>query len=196
MAKRTLFKPELSFTNWKEQTLTQWSFVFWGRSNVGKSTLINALTERKNLAFTSKKPGKTQAIHFYEATPSAYYLVDLPGYGYAQLNQKQISRFTNLTVDFLTDLKIKKFVFVLIDSKIPWQKIDLTVLNQLKTWNVEFGIILNKVDQINQFKLQQKIQEAYAWTTTVFAFSFRNQTTIYLTAIRAFIQEWIKTDEH
>ncbi len=192
MPKKATFKPELSFKNWKNQTLTQWSFVFWGRSNVGKSTLINALTARKKLAFTSKKPGKTQAIHFYETTPSGYYLVDLPGYGYAQLTQKQISQFTNLTVDFLTNLKIKKFVFVLIDSKIPWQKIDLTVLNQLKTWNVQFGIILNKVDQINRAKLQQKLQEAYAWTTTVFPFSFRFQTATYLADLQLFIQEWIK----
>ena len=192
MANRVVFKPELSFKHWKTQTLAQWSFVFWGRSNVGKSTVINALSRQKQLAYTSKKPGKTQAIHFYEVTPHQYYFVDLPGYGYAQLSQTQISAFTNLTVKFLTNPAIKKFVFVLIDSKIPWQKIDLTVLNQLKTWQVQFGIILNKVDQIKPHQLQTKLQEANAWTATVLPFSFRDETARYLAAIETFIQEWIK----
>ncbi len=192
MKDNVVFKPDLSFQNWKTHPIQQWSFVFWGRSNVGKSTLINHLTHRKQIAFTSKKPGKTQAIHFYEVNPSNFFLVDLPGYGYAKISQKSIAAFTNLTVEFLTNVKIKKFVFVLIDSKIPWQKIDLMVLNQLKTWQVPFGIILNKVDRINHHQKQIKIQAASAWTDNVFCFSFRTKTLESIHQIQTFMHNWIK----
>ena len=187
-----LFRPDLSFRVWTERRLTQWVFVVWGRSNVGKSTFINTITHRKQIAYTSKTPGKTQSIHFYEVVPARYYLVDLPGYGYARLSQHQRQQFTKQTVAFLTSQTIKKHVLVLIDSRLNWQANDQLVLEQLQNWQIPFSIILSKVDKITLWQRQVKYRESLTWTPRVFYFSNRSPKLHHLTKLQTFLETWVQ----
>lgn len=121
-------------------------YAFVGRSNVGKSSLINSLVERKKLAKTSGTPGKTQLINHFLINDS-WYLVDLPGYGYAKVSKQQRAQFTDMISNYLCLRKSLMNVFVLVDSRIPPQRIDLEFMLFLGKQGLPFSIVLTKLDK-------------------------------------------------
>ena len=136
--------------------------AFAGRSNVGKSTLLNALTGRKNLARASNTPGRTQEINYFDLG-GAMRLVDLPGYGYARASRKDVERWTALTRDFLRGRAALRRVCVLVDSRHGLKPPDLEVMSMLDEAAVNYQIVLTKVDKIKPTALtfvQTKIAEA------------------------------------
>ena len=135
-------------------------YAFIGRSNVGKSSLINMLTNRKNLAKTSRKPGKTQLINHFIIN-DVWYLVDLPGYGYAQRGKEGREKIQTIIEDYILERAELTNLFVLIDCRHEPQKIDLEFMAWLGENAVPFAIIFTKTDKISKGKLQANIQ-AYA----------------------------------
>ncbi len=127
----------------------QWAlpeFAFIGRSNVGKSSLINVLTERRELAKVSDAPGKTKLINFFVIN-GAWCLVDLPGYGYAEVGRQRRLEFNESVADFLSGRRNLRCVFVLIDSRLPPQPIDLEFLRWLETCVTPYALIFTKTDK-------------------------------------------------
>ena len=121
-------------------------FAFIGRSNVGKSSLINALCNRKDLAKTSSVPGKTQLINFF-GVGDRIHLVDLPGYGYAKVSKKKREDFEGIISDYLLKSPNLYIVFVLIDASIPPQRIDLDFIQWCGFHRVPIGIVFTKTDK-------------------------------------------------
>lgn len=121
-------------------------FAFIGRSNVGKSSLINALTHKKDMAKTSAKPGKTQLINFFDIEGQIN-LVDLPGYGYAKVSKKLREQFEGIITDYLLRSESLFIVFVLIDAAIPPQRIDLEFVAWCGVHRVPIGIVFTKTDK-------------------------------------------------
>ena len=132
-------------------------YAFIGRSNVGKSSLINMLTGRKGLAMTSATPGKTLLINHFLINDS-WYLVDLPGYGYAKRGQKQQEELTRIINDYILERQQLTSLFVLIDSRLEPQKIDVDFINWLGENSVPFGIIFTKADKLGRGKLGLNVQ--------------------------------------
>lgn len=140
-------------------------YAFIGRSNVGKSSLINMLTNHKGLAKTSASPGKTQLINHFEVESSAsaksptekWYLVDLPGYGYAKLSQSTRRRWEQMIDNYLRKRENLVHVFVLIDSRHPPQKIDLEFVGRLDKWQVPFTIVFTKSDKEKPGVVQRNV---------------------------------------
>ena len=126
-------------------------FVFLGRSNVGKSSFINALTNRKNLARTSSKPGKTIAINFFEIDKK-FYFVDVPGYGYASRAKDTRQDFGKYIEEYLVDNKNLKMTFLLVDSKVGPTNDDKLMFNYLKYLNLPITIIGTKADKVGTTK--------------------------------------------
>ncbi len=125
-------------------------YAFIGRSNVGKSSLINMLCNKKALAKTSSAPGKTQLINHFEVTSGArqkWYLVDLPGYGYAKVSQSSRRRWEQMIENYIRKRENLTCLFVLVDSRHEPQKIDLAFINQLGNWEVPFAVIFTKADK-------------------------------------------------
>ena len=144
-------------------------YAFIGRSNVGKSSLINMLTQRPKLAMTSATPGKTLLINHFLVN-KAWYLVDLPGYGYAQRGKKMMDKIKNLIEHYVLEREQMTCLFVLIDSRLEPQKIDLEFIEWLGENGVPFAIIFTKADKqgiqktresVNRFlnKLQEQWEE-------------------------------------
>ena len=131
-------------------------YAFIGRSNVGKSSLINMLCDRKDLARTSNTPGKTQTINYYLINKS-WYIVDLPGYGYARVSKTMREDWRTMIQHFLVERTQIRCVFVLIDSMIPPQKIDLGFMNDLGENNIPFVIAYTKTDRLNKVETQKNI---------------------------------------
>jgi GTP-binding protein len=129
-------------------------YGFVGRSNVGKSSLINCLVEQKNLAKTSSTPGKTQLINHFLIN-EAWYLADLPGYGYAKVSKKQRSAFTGMIADYVLDRKNLMNLFVLVDSRHTPQKLDLEFMEFLGVKGVPFSIVFTKTDKVTQKQFSQ-----------------------------------------
>lgn len=123
-------------------------FAFVGRSNVGKSSLINMLTGRKELAHTSRKPGKTQCINFFKIN-ECWYLVDLPGYGYAKVSKAKQLDFNQDVSRYLTERACLKQVFLLVDSQLEPLEQDLHFAQWLQQCNVPYSLILTKTDRIS-----------------------------------------------
>lgn len=123
-------------------------FAFAGRSNVGKSSLINALVNRKNLVKTSKTPGRTQQINFFDLD-SRLYLIDLPGYGFAKASKKIIHVWNKLIEAYLKGRVQLKRVYVLIDSRHGLKPLDLKTLDLLDEAAVSYQIVLTKIDKIS-----------------------------------------------
>jgi GTP-binding protein len=131
-------------------------YAFIGRSNVGKSSLINMLTNHKNLAKTSGKPGKTQLINHFKIN-SNWFLVDLPGYGYARVSKKTKEVFQEFITDYFEKREQLVCAFVLIDIRLEAQKIDLEFINYLGEIEVPFCIIFTKADKISKGKVDAQI---------------------------------------
>ena len=124
-------------------------YAFIGRSNVGKSSLINMLVERKKLAKTSSTPGKTRLINHFKINDQ-WFLCDLPGYGYAKVSKKERESFAKMIEKYATQRANLVCFFVLIDARIPPQQIDLDFIEWLGDSQLPFVIALTKVDKINQ----------------------------------------------
>jgi GTP-binding protein len=131
-------------------------YAFIGRSNVGKSSLINMLTNHKNLAKTSGKPGKTQLINHFKIN-SNWFLVDLPGYGYAKVSKRTKEVFQEFITDYFEKREQLICAFVLIDIRLEAQKIDLEFINYLGEIEVPFCIIFTKADKISRTKVDSHI---------------------------------------
>ena len=130
--------------------------AFIGRSNVGKSSLINMLTQHKGLAKVSATPGKTRLINHFTINNS-WYLVDLPGYGYARTSKSTRGSFAKIITDYVFKCEKMHFLFVLVDSRLEPQKIDLEFIEQLGMNGVPFGIIFTKADKLSKTQLQRSI---------------------------------------
>ncbi|SIN78622.1 ribosome biogenesis GTP-binding protein YihA/YsxC [Halodesulfovibrio marinisediminis] len=130
-----------------------------GRSNVGKSSLINALAGRKNLARTSSTPGKTQSINFYRVEPWQYYLVDLPGYGYAKVSKADRQKWAELINKYLISTPGLKALAVLIDSRVPPQQIDIELTSYARQIDLPLIPILTKGDKCKQSERVAKQNE-------------------------------------
>lgn len=158
-------------------------YAFIGRSNVGKSSLINMLTNNKNLAKTSSRPGKTQLINHFKINQN-WFLVDLPGYGYAKTSKTTKAMFQKFIVDYFEKRTQLVSAFVLIDIRLEAQKIDLEFINYLGVREVPFSIVFTKADKIGKTKIQSHINSykkkvlAEGWTEMppYFITSSTNQT--------------------
>lgn len=131
-------------------------YAFIGRSNVGKSSLINMLTGRNSLARISKKPGKTQMINYFLVEKS-WYLVDLPGYGYAKISKKKRREWEIMIEGYLQHRKTLACAFVLIDANIPAQQIDIDFMSWLGDKQVPFIIVYTKTDRLKPAEVQPNI---------------------------------------
>ena len=129
-------------------------FAFIGRSNVGKSSLINKLVERKALAKISGKPGKTQLINHFEINEE-WFLVDLPGYGWAKVSKSSRSEFAIIITEYLLNRSNLVNTFVLVDIRLEPQKIDLEFINWMGEKGLPFAIIFTKCDKLSKPKVQQ-----------------------------------------
>lgn len=123
--------------------------VLCGRSNVGKSTFINSLFNRKNLAKTSSTPGKTRSINYYKID-SKFYVVDLPGYGYAKISQSERKKWGNLINDFFSTSKHISLTIHLIDSRHQPTELDVELNYMLRLLNIPYIVLLNKSDKLKQ----------------------------------------------
>lgn len=131
-------------------------YAFIGRSNVGKSSLINMLTNRKGLAMTSATPGKTMLINHFLINKN-WYLVDLPGYGYARRGQKGKDQIRTIIEDYILEREQMTNLFVLIDSRLEPQKIDLEFMEWLGENGIPFSIIFTKADKLKGGRLKMNI---------------------------------------
>lgn len=134
-------------------------FAFTGRSNVGKSSLINLITNRNRLAKTSGTPGKTQLINHFLVNDS-WYLVDLPGYGYAKMPDKERQRMMRMIREYIRQSERLSCLFLLIDARLRMQRADRDFLNFLGTIQVPFVLVFTKTDKLNKYQLKQNL-EAY-----------------------------------
>ncbi len=132
-------------------------FAFIGRSNVGKSSLINALTQRKEIAHTSKKPGKTQLINYFLVNEE-WHLVDLPGYGYAKISKRKRQQWEKMINEYLIHRIPLQCAIVLIDANIAPQQIDIDFINWLGERLIPFVIVYTKIDRSKPQALDQNIQ--------------------------------------
>jgi len=132
-------------------------YAFIGRSNVGKSSLINMLTGHKKLAKTSGTPGKTQLINHFLIN-KAWYIVDLPGYGYAKVSKSQRKKFQQFITDFLTKREQLISIFVLLDARLPPQQIDIDFMNWCGEKKLPFAIVFTKIDKISSSVLNKNMQ--------------------------------------
>lgn len=132
-------------------------FAFIGRSNVGKSSLINMLTDRKNLAKTSGKPGKTQLINHFLINDE-WYLVDLPGYGWAKVSKTKRSEFGDIITSYLSNRPTLACTFILIDSRLPPQPIDINFINWIGEAGLAFCLVFTKADKMTLNKLNASVE--------------------------------------
>ena len=155
-------------------------FVFFGRSNVGKSSLINMLVQRKDLAKASNTPGKTRLFNFFLINEQRQ-IVDLPGYGYAKASDKEKIQWLNMTQEFMTSRTSLKHIFLLINGSIPPQKIDLEMVQSFIEEKLPFSLVFTKIDKVSQkeFSKNQKLfkQELQKITSTPPLFFFVTNTT-------------------
>ena len=131
-------------------------FAFIGRSNVGKSSLINMITGKKKLAKTSSTPGKTQLINHFEINED-WYLVDLPGYGYAKASKKSRQSWEVFITEYLLHRESLMTTFVLIDARLPPQKIDLEFMNWCGGKGIPFSLVFTKTDKLSSSALQKNL---------------------------------------
>lgn len=129
-----------------------------GRSNVGKSSLINCLAGQKKLAKTSSSPGKTRSLNFYLILPEKFYLVDLPGYGYAKCSKKEREKWANLIYHYLNNNPYLKAIIILLDSRLSPQKLDLELISFLEQENIKIVPVLTKIDKCTQKEISRQVK--------------------------------------
>ncbi|NML36968.1 YihA family ribosome biogenesis GTP-binding protein [Chitinophaga sp. G-6-1-13] len=132
-------------------------YAFIGRSNVGKSSLINILANNEKLAKTSGTPGKTVLINHFLINKE-WYLVDLPGYGFAKRSMSQRKQWEKMIEDYLRNRTNLVTIFILIDSRHSPQKIDIDFVNQLGEWNVPFSLVFTKADKSTQAEVSRNVK--------------------------------------
>jgi GTP-binding protein len=132
-------------------------FAFIGRSNVGKSSLINMLTQRKSLAKTSNTPGKTQTINHFNINDK-WYLVDLPGYGYASVNKTLKAGFGKIIDSYVLKRENLDCLFVLLDSRLEPQKIDLSFMEWAGSAGVPLALVFTKADKLSANELNKSLK--------------------------------------
>lgn len=130
-----------------------------GRSNVGKSTLINCLAGRKALAKISSTPGKTRSVNFYQITDTPYHLVDLPGYGYAKRSKSERDTWSKLIDNYLKTEPAPKAVVLLIDSRIPPQRLDMDLAAYVMGLSIPLLPVLTKIDKCKQKEVNVRQKE-------------------------------------
>ena len=133
-------------------------YAFIGRSNVGKSSLINLLT-KKGLAKTSQTPGKTMLINHFEINDGEFYIVDLPGYGYAVRGKEQRDYFSKMIKDYILNRNQMTLLFVLLDIRHKPQKIDVEFIDWLGENGVPFALVFTKADKVGPVAAQNKVEE-------------------------------------
>ena len=131
-------------------------YAFIGRSNVGKSSLINMITERNKLAKTSGRPGKTQLINHFIINDE-WYLVDLPGYGYAKASKTSRAKWEKFISEYLTQREELLNVFVLLDCRLEPQQIDLEFMNWCGEKEIPFSMVFTKIDKVSSTVLQKNL---------------------------------------
>lgn len=137
-------------------------YAFIGRSNVGKSSLINMLCNKRELAKISAAPGKTQLINHFDIESNdkrMWYLVDLPGYGFAKVSQNQRKAWKQMIETYLRTRETLGLVFVLIDSRLTPQQLDLEFINNLGEWQVPFALVFTKADKTVQREVAAHVQQ-------------------------------------
>ena len=132
-------------------------FAFIGRSNVGKSSLINMLCKRKGLARISVQPGKTQTINHFLINKE-WYLVDLPGYGYAKISKTAREKWKKIIGDYVTKRENLIYTFILIDLRIPPQQIDLEVINNFGEMQLPFAMVFTKYDKLKHLEANTNLE--------------------------------------
>ena len=165
-----------------------------GRSNVGKSSLINTLLNRKNLARTSSQPGKTQTLNFYLVNDE-FYLVDVPGYGYARVSQKKRQEFGEMIQDYLETRPNLKGLVILIDSRHEPTKDDIAMYNYAQYLNLPILVVCTKIDKIKKsqvnkvmFRLKKNIDLNYDHVTVL---TFSSVTKLHVVELGNWIEEKI-----
>jgi GTP-binding protein len=168
-------------------------YAFIGRSNVGKSSLINMITGQPGMAKTSQTPGKTQLINHFLVNEH-WYLVDLPGYGYARVSKKDRDMFETMIMTYLLERPSLICTFVLLDLRLPPQKIDLAFMAQLGQYGLPFAIVYTKADKLSK-TLQEKNLELYqntlleTWEVLPASFMSSSTSGMGKTEILAYIKD-------
>jgi GTP-binding protein len=151
----TFLQSEVDWRKAPPPTLSEYAFI--GRSNVGKSSLINMLANNKGIAKISSKPGKTQTINHFLVN-NAWYLVDLPGYGYAKISKTMREKWAKMINDYLVLRENLQLIFVLIDARLEPQKIDLEFINSLGERQISFALIFTKSDKLSALRVSQNVE--------------------------------------
>ncbi|MCI2107444.1 MAG: ribosome biogenesis GTP-binding protein YihA/YsxC [Bacteroidales bacterium] len=175
-------------------------FAFIGRSNVGKSSLINMLCGNKKLAKTSSTPGKTRLVNHFRID-NKWYLVDLPGYGFAKISQKERQELTNIIDDFILKSEELMLLFVLIDSRHDMVKNDIDFITRLGQMQVPFSIIFTKADKMGPNALKAQIDKDMEvlkeqWEELPMYFSSSAQTGMGKEEILNYIDDILKKISH
>ncbi|TPE58067.1 YihA family ribosome biogenesis GTP-binding protein [[Mycoplasma] falconis] len=158
--------------------------VFWGRSNVGKSSLINALAKQK-IAKTSSTPGRTRLINYFE-TDTQKIVVDLPGYGFAIMGKKHQEKVAGIIDFYFRNDKSEKVVLILIDGKVGFQQIDLEMIDYLNFLNIKFDIVITKIDKANQSQKHKVKQQALTFKNEINIFMVSANKNIGIDELREF----------
>ncbi|AWX69466.1 ribosome biogenesis GTP-binding protein YihA/YsxC [[Mycoplasma] anseris] len=160
--------------------------VFWGRSNVGKSSLINALANSK-IAKTSSTPGRTRLINYFE-TDNKKIIVDLPGYGYASVSKKLQNKIAGIIDYYFRNHTSPKIVCFLIDAKIGFSAIDLEMIEYIKNLNIHFDIFITKIDKANQSQRHKVKMQALTFKNEINIFMVSSQKNIGIKDITEFYE--------
>ncbi|WP_304130842.1 ribosome biogenesis GTP-binding protein YihA/YsxC [Ignavibacterium album] len=162
--------------------------VLCGRSNVGKSSFINSLFNRKDLAKISSTPGKTRSINYYEID-NKFYIVDLPGYGYAKVSVSERKKWAKLILDFFSNSDYINLVIHILDSRHKPTELDVQLNNLLKQLNLPYIFLLNKSDKLKQSEFKQALKGL----TELFPEAIYNENTFFYSSLKGTGQKEIKS---